>query len=59
MTEMLSDIDEFKKLDVKPGKEFSLLLKYEDKLVTFLKSIKKSTGEICIKAFIHRVFDRR
>ena len=32
---MLSDIDEFKKLNVKPGKEFNLLLKDEDKLVSF------------------------
>ena len=31
MTEMLSDIDKFKKLNVKPGKELNLLLKHEDK----------------------------
>ena len=45
MTEMLSDIYKLKKLDVKPGKELSLLLKHKDKLVSFLKGIKKSIGE--------------
>ena len=40
MTEMLSDIDIFNKLNVKPGKELNLLLKHEDKLVSFLKGIK-------------------
>ena len=34
MTEMLSDIENFKKLIVKPGKELNLLLK-EDKLFLF------------------------
>ena len=33
MTEILSDVDKFKKLNVKPGKELNLLLKHEDKLV--------------------------
>ena len=32
MTEMLSDIDKFKKLNVKPGKELNLLLKHERKV---------------------------
>ena len=41
MTEMLSDIDKFQKLIVKPGKELNLLLKHEDKLVSFLKVSKK------------------
>ena len=45
MTEMLSDIDKFKKLNVKPGKELNLLLKHEDKLIPFLKGIKKSIGQ--------------
>ena len=45
MTEMSSDIDKFKKLDVKPGKELNLLLKYEEKLISFLKGIKKSIVE--------------
>ena len=45
MTEMLSDIDKFKKLNVKPGKELNLLLKHEDKLASFLKGIKKYIGE--------------
>ena len=45
MTEMFSDIDKFKKLIVKPGKELNLLLKHEDKLVSFLKGIKKYIGE--------------
>ena len=31
MTEMLSDIDKLKKLNVKPVKEVNLLLKHEDK----------------------------
>ena len=35
MTEMLSDIENFKKLIVKPGKELNLLLKEEDKLFLF------------------------
>ena len=42
---MLSDIYKLKNLDVKPGKELSLLLKHEDKSVSFLKGIKKSIGE--------------
>ena len=46
MTEMLSDIDKFKKLIVKPGKELNLLLKHEDKLVSFLKGIKKYIGDL-------------
>ena len=50
MTEMLSDIDKFKKLNVKPGKELNLLLKHEDKLVSFLKGIKKSIGEDLYKS---------
>ena len=41
MNEMLSDIDKFKKLIVKPGKELNLLLKHEDKLISFLKVSKK------------------
>ena len=54
MTEMLSDIDKFKKRIVKPGKEFNLLLKH-DKLVSFLKGIKNMLEKIYIKASIHRV----
>ena len=50
MTEMLLDIYKLKKLDVKPGKELSLLLKHEDKLVSFLKGIKKSIGEDLYKS---------
>ena len=45
MTEMLSNVDKSKKLIVKPGKELNLLLKHEDKLVSFLKGIKKYIGE--------------
>ena len=41
MTEMLSDIDKFKKLNVKPGKELNLLLKHEDKLVSFFERYQK------------------
>ena len=51
----LSDIDKFKKLDVKPGKELSLLLKHEDKLVYFLKGIIKYIGK---KASLHRVYNQ-
>ena len=50
MTEMLSDIDKFKKLNVKPGEELNLLLKHEDKLVSFLKGIKKYIGEDLYKS---------
>ena len=42
MTEMLSDINKFKKLVAKLGKELDLLVKDE---VSFLKGIKKSIGE--------------
>ena len=45
MTEMLLDKDKFKKLNVKCGKELNLLLKHEDKLVSFVKGIKKYIGE--------------
>ena len=45
MMEILSDIDKFKKLNVKPGKELNSLLQHEDKLVNFLKRVKKSLGE--------------
>ena len=45
MTEMLSNVDKSKKLIVKPGKELNLLLKHENKLVSFLKDIKKYIGE--------------
>ena len=50
MTEMLLDIDKFKKLDVKPGKKLNLLLKREEKLVSFLKGIKKSIAEDLYKS---------
>ena len=50
MTQMLLDIDKFKKLNVRPGKELYLLLKHEDKLVSFLKGIKKSIGEDLYKS---------
>ena len=50
MTEMLSDIDKFKKLIVKPEKELNLLLKHEDKLVSFLKGVKKYIGEDLYKS---------
>ena len=42
---MLSDVDKFKKLDRKPVKELNLLLKHEEKLISFLKGIKKSIDE--------------
>ena len=50
MTEMLLDIDKFRKLDVKPGKELNLLLKHEDKLISFLKGIKKSISKDFLKS---------
>ena len=54
MKKILSDIDKFKKLNVKPGKELNCLLQHEDKLVNFLKHIKKSLGEKYTKNCIHR-----
>ena len=51
---MLWDIEKFKKLNVKPGKELNLLLKHEDKLVSFLKGTKNIL-EIYIKASIRWV----
>ena len=50
MTEVLSDIDKLKKLNVKTGKELNLVLKHEEKLVSFLKGIKKSIGEDLYKS---------
>ena len=58
MTEMLSDIDKFKRLNVKPGKELNLLLKHEDNLVFFLKGIKNILEKIYIKASIYRVHNQ-
>ena len=58
MTEMLSDIDKFQKLIVKPGKELNLLLKHEDKLVSFLKGIKNILEKIYIKASIRWVHNQ-
>ena len=58
MTELLSDRDKFKKLNVKPGKELNLLLKHEDKLVSFLKGIKNILEKIYVKASIHRVHNQ-
>ena len=45
MKEIWSDIDKFKKLNVKPVKELTCLLQHEGKLVNFLKRVKKSLGE--------------
>ena len=50
MTEMLWDIDRFKNLNVKPEIEFYLLLKHEDKLVSFLKGLKRYIGEDLYKS---------
>ena len=58
MTEMLLDKDKFKKLDVKHGKELNFLLKHEEKLVSFLKGIKKTIGEDLYKASIQRVHNQ-
>ena len=58
MTEMLSDIGKFKKRIVKPGKEVNLLLKHEDKLVSFMKGIKNILEKIYIKASVHRVHNQ-
>ena len=55
MAKMLLDIDKFKKMNVKPWKKLNLLLKHEDKLVSFLKGIKNILEKICIKASLHRV----
>ena len=45
MTEILSDVDKFKNLDGKTVKELNLLLKHEEKLISFLKGIKRSIDE--------------
>ena len=50
MTDMSSNIEQFKKLNVKPGKELNFLLKHEDKLFSFLKGIKKFIGEDLYKS---------
>ena len=58
MAEMLLDKDQFKKLNVKRGKELNLLLKhlhlqkrfFLSKLVSFLKGIKKYIGEDLCKS---------
>ena len=50
MNGMLLDTDKFKKLNVKPGKKLNLLLKHEEKLVSFLKGIKKSIDEDIYKS---------
>ena len=50
MTERLSDIDKFKKLNIKPGKELNLLLKHEDKLVSLLKGLKNYIEEDLYKS---------
>ena len=55
MKEILSDIGKFKKLNVKPGRELNCLLQHEDKLVNFLRRVKKSLGEEVHKICIHRV----
>ena len=47
---MLSDIHKFIKLNVKPVKEPKLLLKHEDKLVSFLKGIRKYIREDIYKS---------
>ena len=50
MTERLSDIDKFKKLNIKPGKELNLLLKHVDKLVSLLKGLKNYIEEDLYKS---------
>ena len=45
MIEILSDVDKFKNLDGKTVKELNLLLKHEEKLISFLKGIKRSIDE--------------
>ena len=57
MKEILSDIDKFKKLNVKPGKELNCLLQHEDKLVNFLKRVEKSLREYT-KICIHEVHNQ-
>ena len=58
LKEILSDIDKFKKLNVKPGKELNCLLQHEHELVNFLKRVKKSLGEEIYKICIHRVYNQ-
>ena len=47
---MLSDIDKFKRVVAKPGKELNLLLKHEEKSVSFLRGIKKTIGKDLYKS---------
>ena len=42
MKELLSDVNKFKEINVKPGKEINLLLQHEGKLIEFLKRVKGS-----------------
>ena len=50
MTEILSDVDKFKNLDGKTVKELNLLLKHEEKLISFLKGVKRSIDEDLYKS---------
>ena len=42
MKELLSDVSKFNEIIVEPGKEISLLLQHEGKLIEFLKRVKSS-----------------
>ena len=42
MKELLSDVSKFNEIIVEPGKEISLLLQHEGKLIEFLKRVESS-----------------
>ena len=58
MNEMLSDSTEFKKLDVKPGKEINSLLQQEGRLTNFLKKVKNSISDQLNKELYPRASQR-
>ena len=51
ITEILLDVNKFQTLDHKSGKKLNLLLKHKEKLIYFLKTIKKSAGKGLSKSF--------
>ena len=45
LNELLSDSNKSKKLNIKPGKEIIFLLQQKDRLINFLKKVKRSISE--------------
>ena len=54
MNKMFSDCSKFKKLDIKPGKEVNSLLQQEDRLINFLKKLKRSISDQLYKQLYPR-----